>query len=41
VAVLLVNKFSDRGSEMTAEWEDIGLDPSTIVQARDLWEVRQ
>lgn len=40
VAVLLLNKFSDRRSEITAEWEDIGLDPSTLVQARDLWKVK-
>lgn len=39
VAVILLNKYSDRHAVMSAEWEDIGLDPSTVVEARDLWEV--
>ncbi|KAK7386103.1 hypothetical protein VNO78_26057 [Psophocarpus tetragonolobus] len=38
VAVVLLNKYSYRRAPVTALWEDIGLDPSTVVQARDLWE---
>lgn len=39
VAVVLLNKYSDRRASITALWEDIGLDPSSVVEARDLWEV--
>ncbi|KAL2578282.1 hypothetical protein AAZX31_16G196500 [Glycine max] len=38
VAVVLLNKYSDRRASITALWEDIGLDPSSVVEARDLWE---
>ncbi|KAK7382884.1 hypothetical protein VNO80_02034 [Phaseolus coccineus] len=38
VAVLILNKYGDRRAVISAEWDDIGLDPSTVVEARDLWE---
>ncbi|KAK8464691.1 hypothetical protein PHAVU_010G058401 [Phaseolus vulgaris] len=38
VAVLILNKYGDRHAVISAEWDDIGLDPSTVVEARDLWE---
>ncbi|CAJ1948229.1 unnamed protein product [Sphenostylis stenocarpa] len=37
-AVLLLNKYIDRHAFITAKWEHIGFDPSTVVEARDLWE---
>ncbi|XVF67071.1 hypothetical protein PTKIN_Ptkin10aG0091300 [Pterospermum kingtungense] len=36
-AVILVNRGSVRTS-VTAYWDDIGLSPKSVVQARDLWE---
>ncbi|GFS39706.1 alpha-galactosidase 1 [Actinidia rufa] len=37
VALLLVNRGPWRNS-ITAHWDDIGIPPSSVVQARDLWE---
>ncbi|TYH77862.1 hypothetical protein ES332_D04G185300v1 [Gossypium tomentosum] len=37
IAVVLLNRGPVRYST-TARWDDIGLDPKTVVQARDLWE---
>lgn len=37
VAVVLWNRGSSQTS-ITANWSDIGLDPSAVVDARDLWE---
>lgn len=39
VAVVLWNRSSSNAT-VTATWSDIGLKPGTIVDARDLWEVR-
>jgi len=39
VAVVLWNRSSSNAT-VTANWSDIGLKPETIVDARDLWEVR-
>lgn len=39
VAVVLWNRGFWRAN-ITANWSDIGLSPSTTVTARDLWEVR-
>lgn len=39
VAVILWNRSSSNAT-VTACWSDIGLEPGTIVDARDLWEVR-
>nr|KJB31913.1 hypothetical protein B456_005G214100 [Gossypium raimondii] len=36
-AVVILNRGSVRYS-VTAFWEDMGLDPNTVVEARDLWE---
>ncbi|XP_060204377.1 alpha-galactosidase-like [Lycium barbarum] len=36
VAVVLWNRGSDK-ADITASWSDIGLDSSTVVNARDLW----
>nr|AIL28756.1 alpha galactosidase isoform 2 [Cocos nucifera] len=36
VAVVLWNRGSSQTS-ITANWSDIGLDPSTVVDARDVW----
>lgn len=38
VAVILWNRSSSNAT-VTASWSDIGLNPGTIVDARDLWEV--
>lgn len=38
VAVILWNRGSSTAN-ITARWEDIGLDSSAIVNARDLWAV--
>ncbi|XP_043702836.1 alpha-galactosidase isoform X3 [Telopea speciosissima] len=37
VAVILWNRGSSK-AQVTAYWSDIGLKPSTVVTARDLWE---
>ncbi|GLT96588.1 hypothetical protein SLE2022_141980 [Rubroshorea leprosula] len=37
VAVVLLNRGLLR-SPITARWDDIGLSPKTVVEARDLWE---
>ncbi|KZV32781.1 hypothetical protein F511_23693 [Dorcoceras hygrometricum] len=37
VAVVLWNRGSSEAT-ITAYWSDIGLDPSTVVHARDLWD---
>ncbi|CAI0471802.1 unnamed protein product [Linum tenue] len=37
VAVVLWNRSSSNAT-VTAEWPDLGLDPSAIVEVRDLWE---
>ncbi|TKY69000.1 Alpha-galactosidase 1 [Spatholobus suberectus] len=37
VAVVLLNK-GRRRKAITALWDDIGLDPTNVVEARDLWE---
>ncbi|MBA0666667.1 hypothetical protein Goklo_003046 [Gossypium klotzschianum] len=37
IALVLLNRGPVRYST-TARWDDIGLDPKTVVQARDLWE---
>ena len=39
VAVVLWNRSSSNAT-VTASWSDIGLEPKTIVDARDLWEVK-
>ena len=38
IAVVLLNRGPVRYS-ITARWDDIGLDPKSVVEARDLWEV--
>jgi hypothetical protein len=40
VAVVLWNRSSSNAT-VTASWSDIGLKSETIVDARDLWEVRE
>ncbi|KAG5004444.1 hypothetical protein JHK82_028458 [Glycine max] len=40
VAVILWNRSSSNAT-VTACWSDIGLEPGTIVDARDLWEFVQ
>ncbi|PKA60408.1 Alpha-galactosidase [Apostasia shenzhenica] len=37
VAVVLWNRGASQAS-LTADWSEIGLNPSTVVDARDLWE---
>ncbi|XP_022725696.1 alpha-galactosidase 1-like isoform X1 [Durio zibethinus] len=37
VAVVLLNRGPVRYS-VTARWDDIGLDPKSVVEARDIWE---
>ncbi|KAK8617508.1 hypothetical protein V6N13_080420 [Hibiscus sabdariffa] len=37
IAVILLNRASFR-YRITASWDDIELDPETVVEARDLWE---
>ncbi|KAL8138068.1 hypothetical protein V2J09_004069 [Rumex salicifolius] len=37
VALLLVNR-GPWSSEVTANWDDIGIPPNSIVEARDLWQ---
>ncbi|XP_019235682.1 PREDICTED: alpha-galactosidase 1-like [Nicotiana attenuata] len=37
VALLLLNRGSTK-LEITALWEDIGIPPNSVVEARDLWE---
>jgi hypothetical protein len=38
VALLLVNR-GPRRLPITALWDDIGIPPNSVVEARDLWEV--
>ncbi|KEH23292.1 alpha-galactosidase-like protein [Medicago truncatula] len=38
VAVVLLNKGTQKHIDITANWNDIGIPPKTVVQARDLWE---
>lgn len=38
VAVVLLNKGPQKHIDITANWDDIGIPPKTVVQARDLWE---
>ncbi|RHN46708.1 putative alpha-galactosidase [Medicago truncatula] len=38
VAVVLLNKGTQKHIDITANWDDIGIPPKTVVQARDLWE---
>lgn len=35
---MLLNKGAQRMA-MTANWDDIGIPPKSVVEARDLWEV--
>jgi hypothetical protein len=37
--LVLWNRSSSKAT-ITASWSDIGLEPETIVDARNLWEVR-
>ncbi|EYU24722.1 hypothetical protein MIMGU_mgv1a017296mg [Erythranthe guttata] len=37
VALLLLNRGPDR-TPMTGYWDDIGIPPSSVVVARDLWK---
>lgn len=37
VVVLLLNRGPQRNS-ITANWDDIGIPPNSVVEARDLWE---
>lgn len=39
VAVVLWNRGSSQ-TTITANWSDVGLSPSTVVDIRDLWAVR-
>ena len=39
MAVVLWNRGSSQ-ADITANWSDVGLSPSDVVDARDLWEVR-
>lgn len=39
VVVVLWNKSSSKAT-VTASWSDIGLDSQKVVDARDLWAVR-
>jgi alpha-galactosidase len=39
VALVLWNRSSSKAT-ITASWSDIGLEPETIVDARNIWEVR-
>lgn len=38
VAAVLLNRGPIRYS-ITAQWDDLGIPPKTLVQARDLWQV--
>jgi len=38
VALVLLNRGPQR-YEITANWDDIGIPPNSVVIARDLWEV--
>jgi len=40
VAIVLWNRSSSNAT-VTASWSDIGLKSGTMVDARDLWEVRE
>lgn len=37
VALVLLNRGPSR-NPITAQWDDIGIPPNSIVEARDLWE---
>lgn len=37
VALVLVNRSRSR-NPITAQWDDIGIPPNSVVEARDLWE---
>lgn len=39
LAVILWNRSASQAT-VTASWSDLGLEPGTSVDARDLWEVR-
>lgn len=39
IGLVLWNRGSSTAN-VTANWADIGLNSSTVVEARDLWEVR-
>jgi alpha-galactosidase len=39
LAVVLWNRSSSKAI-VTASWSDLGLEPGTSIDARDLWEVR-
>ena len=36
---MLLNRGTQKHIDITANWDDIGIPPKTVVQARDLWEV--
>uniref|UniRef100_A0A1D1XFL4 Alpha-galactosidase n=1 Tax=Anthurium amnicola TaxID=1678845 RepID=A0A1D1XFL4_9ARAE len=36
--VLLLNRASSNTSPITANWDDLGIPPETLVEARDLWQ---
>ncbi|GAU41021.1 hypothetical protein TSUD_178610 [Trifolium subterraneum] len=38
VAVVLLNRGPQQSLAITANWDDIGIPPKTVVEARDLWE---
>ncbi|KEH16202.1 ion channel protein [Medicago truncatula] len=38
VAVVFLNRGPQKHIDITANWNDIGIPPKTVVQARDLWE---
>lgn len=38
VALVLLNRGPSR-NPITAQWDDIGIPPNSVVEARDLWEV--
>ncbi|WJX76890.1 Alpha-galactosidase 1 [Trifolium repens] len=38
VAVVLLNRGPQQSLPITANWDDIGIPPKTVVEARDLWE---
>ena len=38
IALLLFNRGSGPAL-VTAHWDDIGIPPNSVVEARDLWEV--
>ena len=38
LALVLLNRGPQRYA-ITAQWDDIGIPPESVVEARDLWEV--